>query len=247
MNNMWPTNIPKSSEFPTVSIVTPTYNRRKFIPWIIQCIQSQTYPAERMEWLIYDDGSDPILDILTPHISNMNIRYFSNELKLNIGAKRNKLHAEARGEIIVVMDDDDYYPPERVAYAVKRLKVSKVDIAGSTRNHLFFTDDKSIWEVGPYATNHATFGTMAFTKQYVQTHTCDESVTFAEEVQFTKKYSSPLVQLDPMKTMLVICHSQNTYNKDKIRKEPSPVVKKLTMKIQTFIKSKLQRDFYSNA
>lgn len=200
-----------------------------------------------MEWLVYDDGEDKIVDILTPHMKTMNIRYFSSDTKQTIGAKRNKLHEEARGDILVTMDDDDYYPPERVSHAVHRLKTSKVELCGSSRNHLFFTDDKSIWEVGPYAPNHATFGTMAFTKQYATKHLCDETVAFAEEIQFTGKYTSPLVQLDPMKTMLVMCHSQNTFNKNKLRNEPSPVVRKTQLKLQAFVKSKAQREFYSTA
>ena len=243
----WPLNIQPSTEFPFVSIVTPTYNRRKFIPWLIKCIQQQTYPAERMEWLIYDDGTDAIEDLLSAFTKSMNIRYFSSSEKLNIGKKRNFLHKEARGDIIVVFDDDDYYPPQRVLHAVTRLRLSKSDLAGSSRNQLYFTDDKSIWEVGPYGKYHATFGTMAFTKKLVLQTQCDESVTFAEEVGFTKRYSLPLTQLDPSKTMLVMCHSENTYNKDKLRTQYSPVVKKTHLKINAFIKNKEQRDFYSGA
>lgn len=243
----WPNTLPKSSEFPPVSIVTPTYNRRAFLPWAIECVRSQTYPKERLEWLVYDDGSDKILDVLQPYMKELNIRYFSSDVKLNIGAKRNKLHEEARGEILVVIDDDDFYFPNRVSHAVAKMLACKASLVGSSRNTLFFSDDKSIWEVGPYGNSHATFGTMAFTKQYAIESKCDESVLFAEEVSFTKKYSTPLAQLDPMKTMLVICHSKNTFNKNKLRQEQSPLVKKTKMKIQSFIKSKAQRDFYSNA
>ena len=35
---------------PFVSVCTPTYNRRLFIPNLIRCFQSQTYPKEIMEW-----------------------------------------------------------------------------------------------------------------------------------------------------------------------------------------------------
>lgn len=243
----WPNNLPKSSEFPTVSIITPTYNRRKFLPWLIRSIQGQTYPAERIEWLVYDDGEDKIYDILEPHIAKMNIRYFRSETKLKIGAKRNRMHKEAKGEILVVMDDDDYYPSCRVSHAVTRLKQCKTELVGSSRNHLFFTDDKSIWEVGPYGPNHATFGTFAFLKTLVEKTSCDETVAFAEEMSFTKKYSIPLGQLDPMKTMLVLCHSGNTFNKHSLRTNPSPSVRKTNIKLVTILKDKVMRDFYSTA
>jgi glycosyltransferase involved in cell wall biosynthesis len=243
----WPDNLPKSSEFPTVSVVTPTYNRRKFLPWLLRSIKAQAYPAERIEWLVFDDGTDRIWDVLEPHAKAMNIRYFTSDQKCNIGVKRNRLHSEARGEIIVVMDDDDYYPPCRISHAVTRLKQVKGEFVGSSRNHLFFTDDKSIWEVGPYGPNHATFGTFAFAKSLVAKTSCDESVTFAEEVSFTKQYSIPLGQLDPMKTMLVMCHSENTFNKNTLRTNPSPLVRKTNIKVNTILKNKEMRDFYSNA
>ena len=39
-------------EKPFVSICTPTFNRRPFIPYIIKCIENQDYPKEKMEWII---------------------------------------------------------------------------------------------------------------------------------------------------------------------------------------------------
>ena len=48
---------------PTVSICTPTYNRRIFIPQLIKCFQKQTYPKQLMEWIVVDDGEDPVDDL----------------------------------------------------------------------------------------------------------------------------------------------------------------------------------------
>lgn len=244
---MWPSTLPKNPAKPPVSIITPTYNRRKFLPWLIECIKAQDYPKERIEWLVYDDGSDSVMDLLTPYMGPMNIRYFRSDTKLNIGAKRNRLHSEARGEILVVMDDDDYYPPNRVSHAVYTIMNRKVDIVGSTMNHLYFTDDKSIWQVGPYNPKHATFGTMAFTKNYVKTHSCDESRVNAEEIEFTNKYTANLAQLDPLKVMLVMCHTENTFSKNKLRDTSNPLIKKTTHKLRDFIKSTAMREFYSSA
>ena len=128
MSVEWPGKLVKSATKPFVSILTPTYNRRAFIPYLIACIKDQTYPKERMEWVVFDDGSDSIEDLLKPEFRTMNIQYIrpplgdkGSETKLSIGAKRNRLHAAARGEILVCMDDDDYYPPERVNHAVMTL------------------------------------------------------------------------------------------------------------------------------
>lgn len=247
---------------PFVSIVTPTYNRRKFIPQCIANIKAQTYPLDRIEWLVYDDGTDKIADLVAPEnplVHGLRVRYFSNDTKLNIGVKRNFLHAEAAGEIIVTMDDDDYYSPDRVAHAVQTLigacrpSPSKPigscedGICGSSRNFMYFTDDASMYEIGPYGPRHATFGTMAYTKAYARKHKCDESVTFAEEIVFTNSYTSPLVQLDPIKVMVVICHSENTFSKDKLRKSDNPFIKRSGFKLRQFIRDAKAREFYSTA
>jgi len=55
---------------PFVSICTPTFNRRPFIPFMIKCFEQQTYPKDRIEWIIIDDGTDPIVDLVT-HIKQV--------------------------------------------------------------------------------------------------------------------------------------------------------------------------------
>ena len=48
---------------PLVSICTPTYNRRIFIPTLIKNYLAQTYPQQLMEWIIIDDGEDSVEDL----------------------------------------------------------------------------------------------------------------------------------------------------------------------------------------
>jgi glycosyltransferase involved in cell wall biosynthesis len=196
-----------------------------------------------MEWVILDDGTESAADIVAT-FKDIPIQYVRSETKVNVGAKRNKLHELARGKILVTMDDDDYYSPDRVSHAVMTMRSRKANLVGSTRNFLYFTDNQSIWETGPYAPNHATFGTMAYTKEYATAHPCDETVTHAEELSFTKKYSEPLQQLDPTKVMLVMCHTKNTFSKHSLRDSPSPVMKPTSFKLRTFVKNAKQREFY---
>ncbi len=211
-------------------------------------ILGQTYPLARMEWVILDDGTDSVEDLIVPYMSKIAIQYIRTTNpteKMSIGAKRNRLHAAARGEILVTMDDDDYYPPERVAHAVTSLRAHRgARLAGASRNHLYFTDDGSIWATGPYAPNHATFGTMAYTKEYAISHPCDETKAYAEEVEFTRSYSEPLVQLNPKKVMLVLCHTENTFSKNDLR-VPSPVIRKTPLKLRDFVGKAEDRSFYT--
>jgi glycosyltransferase involved in cell wall biosynthesis len=207
-----------------------------------------------MEWVILDDGTDSVEDAIAPYKSKLEIQYIRSERKMNLGAKRNALHKAARGEILVVMDDDDYYPPERVGHAVKTLRAHKADLAGTSTMNLYFVDDGSVWRAGPWfkimqTPYHGTFGTMAFTRQYAKKHTCDEHVLFAEEVQFTNGYRNPMVQLDPLKTILVLCHHENTYDKRNLRlsaDHPDSVMKRVEQPLKHFVRKAEDRAFYES-
>jgi glycosyltransferase involved in cell wall biosynthesis len=236
------------ANFPFVSVITPTYNRRRFIPSLIECYKAQTYPKHRMEWIILDDGTDSVEDLFQ-NLNLPNVRYIREPEKKNIGAKRNRLNKESTGEIIVAMDDDDYYPPVRVATVVNSFKkFSKVDLAGSSEIYMYYSDIQMIYRLGPYNPNHATNGTMAWRSSYAKTHTYDETVTHAEEKSFLDDYKHPMIQLDPIKVMLVMSHSENTFDKKKMREqEGNPLVKKTSMKIKDFIRDAKLREFYSSA
>jgi len=242
-------SIKKDSTFPFVSVVTPTYNRRKFIPWLIECYEAQNYKKDRMEWIILDDGQDKVEDLFKAAAERIpNVRYIPLDKKLTIGAKRNRLNDEARGEIIVAMDDDDYYPEQRVSHVVARFKQDpKKELAGSSEVFMFFSDVKEIWKFGPYMPNHATNGTMAWKKTYANKHRYDETVTMAEEKSFLEEYRHPMIQLDPFKVMLVMSHSENTFDKKKLRAQESPFVKRTTMKMKDFIRDSRMVHFFMNA
>ena len=232
---------------PFVSIVTPTYNRRRFIPSLIKMVQQQTYPRDRLEWVVYDDGQEPVGDLLETAKDSLPIlNYIFSDEKMTIGEKRNRLNKEAKGDILIAMDDDDFYFPERVSAAVTALQKSpSVNLAGSSKIFMFFTDTKEIYSFGPYFNNHATNGTMAWTKRYANTHTYDELVAFAEEKSFLDEYKNPLIQLDPMKVMLVISHSDNTFDKTTLRNKENPLIKKTSLTLKDFIKDKEIRDFFA--
>jgi glycosyltransferase involved in cell wall biosynthesis len=235
---------------PFVSVLTPTYNRGRFVEAMVECYKSQTYPKDRMEWIVLDDGTEKIGEQFLALTKGLpNIRYISLDEKVLIGAKRNRLNQEAKGDICVCMDDDDYYPPERVAHAVTKLMSQpKVELAGSSILFMYYTDNGEIIQLGPYARWHATNGTMAYKSSYGKSHTYDETVTHAEEVSFLEQYKNPLIQLDPLKVMLVMSHSENTFDKKKMRDDPTnPYVKKTTMKLRDVIKDKKLREFYSKA
>lgn len=236
-----------------VSVVTPTYNRRKFIPILIEIYKNQTFPKHKMEWIILDDGKDSVEDLFEYVTQELpNIRYIRSHDKLRIGAKRNLLNQEARGSIIIAMDDDDYYPPERVETVVQAFKKNpQIELAGSSEMWLYYHDTRKVMIAGPYHPNHATNGTMAWRKSYAEKHQYNEYVTQGEEASFLEDYCHPMIQLNPQKTILVICHSDNTVDKFKMRKEhlsshirPSLKMKEATYTLNQLVKEPLIRQFY---
>lgn len=228
---------------PFVSICTPTYNRRKFIPQLIECYKQQNYPRELMEWIVVDDGDDSVEDLFK---DIPGIKYFRINQKMKLGRKRNFMHEKTKGEIIVYMDDDDYYPPDRVNHAVNRLRSQpKALAAGSSIVYIYFNDLDKIYQFGPYGPQHATAGTFAFKRELLKQTSYDNEAELAEEKHFLKNYTIPLIQLNPMKAILVFAHQYNTFDKRLLLKNQNPkFVRETKLKCKLFIRDKKLLEFY---
>ena len=227
-NKSTPTPPSSQQSFPLVSVCTPTFNRRPFIPIIIQCFRNQTYPLHRMEWIIVDDGTDPIEDVLKEQAEDLKsvIRYFRLPEKMSLGKKRNFMHDQTKGDMIVYMDDDDYYPPLRVAHSVETLtKNPQALCAGSSVIFVFYKHIQKMIEFGPYGPNHSTAGTFAFRRKLLDITRYDDTACLAEERHFLKDYTIPFAQMDPYKTILVFSHEHNTFDKKKLLTFGGPCMK----------------------
>lgn len=221
-------NTTNNSKYPMVSICTPTFNRRPFVPAMIRCFETQTYPKDRMEWIIIDDGTDKIEELVT---QIPQVKYFKYADKMTLGKKRNLLNEKASGDILVYMDDDDYYPPDRVSHAVETLmKSPKALCAGSSAMFIYFKHINKMLQFGPYGPNHSTAATFAFKRALLATTRFDESSSVAEEKKFLKDYTVPFVQLDPKKSILVFSHNHNSFDKKELLKNgPNPTIHETTV------------------
>jgi glycosyltransferase involved in cell wall biosynthesis len=224
-----------TSKYPFVSICTPTFNRRPFVPMMLKCFEHQTYPKDRIEWIIIDDGTDKIEDLVT-HIPQ--VKYFKYNEKLTLGKKRNLSNEKAVGEIIVYMDDDDYYPPDRVSHAVETLKKTpKALCAGSSAMLIFFKHVNKMYQFGPYGPNHSTAATFAFKRELLKKTKFNEEAAVAEEKFFLKDYTIPFVQLDTNKSIIVFSHNHNSFDKKELLDQlPNPFVKEVAIKPADLIK-----------
>lgn len=130
----------RQTEFPLVSCIMPTFNRRLFVPQAIKYFLEQDYPAK--ELIIVDDGTDVIEDLIP---NNLQISYIRLQRKISIGAKRNLAIEKSHGEIILHWDDDDWQARHRIRYQVEQLVKNSAEICGT--NKLLFYDlrSKTLW------------------------------------------------------------------------------------------------------
>jgi glycosyltransferase involved in cell wall biosynthesis len=232
-------------QYPLVSLCTPTFNRRPFIETMLKCVENQLYPRNRMEWIIVDDGTDKIEDLIK-HAKNVpQIHYYKIDQKMTLGAKRNLCHSKCKGDYIVYIDDDDYYPPERVSHAIETLQNNKNALcAGSSEIYVYFKHIQTMYKGGPYGPNHATAGTFAFRKELLKQTKYNENASLAEEREFLKNYTVPFVQLDPFKTILVFSHIHNTFDKRRLITDNNKTFTKSDRKVEEFIKNESEKMIY---
>jgi glycosyltransferase involved in cell wall biosynthesis len=234
----------KDLKLPRVSICTPTFNRRPFFKGLIDSIMAQNYPKDKIEWIIVDDGTDKIEDLVKdiPYV-----KYFYTE-KMPLGRKRNFMHDQCSfkndDDILIYFDDDDYYPKERISHAVDKLTGSPALCAGSSEIYIWFNTLNKMYRFGPYGPNHSTAGTFAFKRALLKQTSYEDDALLAEEKHFLKNYTIPFIQLDPLKTILVISHEQNTFDKRRLISVDNKQCNESALKPQNFIKNKELFDFY---
>jgi teichuronic acid biosynthesis glycosyltransferase TuaG len=97
-----------------ISIITPSYNSKRFIKDTIDSVLSQTY--ENWEMIIVDDCSKDDSAIYIEELIKNDSRITLITLEKNIGAAeaRNKALKVANGRYIAFLDSDDFWLPEKL-------------------------------------------------------------------------------------------------------------------------------------
>ena len=200
---------------PRVTLCTITRNRQALLALLAACVAAQDYPPELLEWVIVDDSdAGPQPDLSAAERVGIRIRYVQLTERLPLGAKRNLCHAHASGDLLVVLDDDDYYPPSRVPEVVAVLMDAEGEVAGCPRMPLLLLPEGSRWLTPSFHINDATANSLAYRRSYVQAgHRFDPEAWQAEEASFLEGFATPLLRLDPARTLTCIGHGSNTVDK----------------------------------
>jgi glycosyltransferase involved in cell wall biosynthesis len=204
-------------QWPLVSVICPTWNRRAFLPYLVYQFQYQDYPAAQRELVILDDSPQSnaalIEQLALSDPARACIRYHHVTERMTIGAKRNRLNALAQGDVIVCMDDDDYYPPDKISHAVHAMREAQAALSGSSQIYIWYSHIDKIYLTHSFGERHALNGTLAYRRSYLKQHRYDDAAERAEESHFLNGYTAPVLQIDPTRTLLCVSHSTNTVDK----------------------------------
>lgn len=116
---------------PSVSIVMPTFNSKRYIGAAVESVLAQTFGD--WELLIVDDAStDGTVDFLVQRYGSES-RINIHKLAINQGAAgaRNVAIEAARGRYIAFLDSDDVWQPEKLAVQIALLQATDASMVFS--------------------------------------------------------------------------------------------------------------------
>jgi len=102
------------SDFPLVSIITPTYNHKNFIGTCIESVLRQSFDA--WEQIIIDDGSIDGTNEIIKTYKDSRIRFINQNHRgiWHLSEAYNTALKLARGEFIAILEGDDFWPADKL-------------------------------------------------------------------------------------------------------------------------------------
>ncbi|MBN3946524.1 MAG: glycosyltransferase [Nostoc sp. NMS7] len=129
-----PDKMPDSSEWPRISIVTPSYNQGQFIEETIRSVLLQGY--SNLEYIIIDGGStDNSVEIINKY--EQYLSYWISEPDGGQSNALNKGFHRATGNLVGWQNSDDYYLPKAFLYAAQALAIfDEADVFYGNANYI---------------------------------------------------------------------------------------------------------------
>lgn len=121
-------------QLPFVSVVVPTYNRVGLLLQLLESLRKQTYPKDRFEVVIVDDGSTDETEQVVQEFARtvpFSVVYLRQPRK-GPAAARNLGIRHSRGEIIAFADSDVTVVEDWITNAVKYFENGADGVEGKT-------------------------------------------------------------------------------------------------------------------
>lgn len=213
------------SHLPCISILTPTFNRKKFLPLMLNNLKYFTYPKEKIEWNILESNDKNITNYEKlfnnkkeikhlEDILGIKIKYEYNDYEMSIGKKRNWLSNTSSHEYLINMDDDDLYLPSYLNHSIDILMNKNKSITGSL-DMLFIYPQKDyqmsyISCVRDFKLYHEA--TLCMKKSHWEKYKYEESSKGEGKYIYGKNELCSLSNI--CNSMICVCWEGNTVNKD---------------------------------
>ena len=212
------------AQLPYISIVTPTYNRKKLFQMAIYNFKNLDYPKHKVEWIIVDDSeiSQKVENILP---QDERIRYYYLDSKISIGAKRNICVSKCNNPYIVFMDDDDYYYSESVKRRISYLLESKKQCVYCTSIACFEINKYiSMINVPPHQLpfeERISEASLAFHKSFWESQSFSDGSKGGEGKEFLKNRFHESQEVSWEQILVSLLHSKNTSHKELLTDQPN--------------------------
>jgi glycosyltransferase involved in cell wall biosynthesis len=217
-------------ETPPVSICMPIYNRNNFKQLILWNITQQSYPHDKLEFCIDDDGTDPFLKndeekkALQDLIHPIKLNYKYHKHRKTIGAKRNDLTKQASYKIIACMDSDDIYLSDYIRYSVDVMISKNATCVGS--NQMLFVyplHNFSTHAIRCESKRQIHEACMVYTVKHHRSMGGFKNNSQGEGSKMADFNEKNVAITDIDKIMICIVHPDNTIDKEMFRKEDNKI------------------------
>jgi glycosyltransferase involved in cell wall biosynthesis len=202
--------LPKEEDLPSVSVITLTRDRRAFFPLAKYCMVAQSYPEDKIEWVVVDDGTDQIKDLIS---ELPNVKYVLIDEPLSIGAKRNLAVQSASHDILLMMDDDDVYPNNSILSRVANMLAARKQCLFSTVIPCYqIHEHKSFMNVPPIMlpqSERVSEATLCFTRKFWELRKFPDQ-QIGEGDAFIRGREQMCLEFSPQDVIVSLIHKKNT-------------------------------------